>query len=385
MKYSNKKGGFAVGLIVLAIAALSVLGIVTVGKKMKPIEVKPAEVQVDNVVGSGGRVQTAATGVTSLTPWTENIDGGGYSITNILNASSTQLTTSGSTWLARTTGTVGIGVGADDSAVLDVHQVGNTIPMIQAQDTGANSSSSGGIFQATLDNGGAPVSGTRIGGYQFSADIGDAVKRVGAALNALATETWTTVANGTKLNFNVTANGSTSRTVALSIDQNTDATFTRGVSMVNATSTGSLTIPIGASVTTPIAGNIAIDTTSNQYRYSAVTGTTKVLGNGNIYAGFTYATSTAATGTTTIPLGVARVGEIWNDASCYTDTGTWQVSFTDGTNRMDFMNASTTADVNVLSTNTTFTAGEKRYVEIGTPVSSPTKVSCTISRSITAD
>lgn len=214
MKYSNKKGGFAVGLIVLAIAALSVLGIVAVEKNMKPIEAP-----VDNVVGSGGKVQTAATGITSLTPWTSNIDGGGYSITNILNASSTQLTTSGSTWLAKTTGTVGIGVGSDSSAVLDVHQSGNTIPMIQAQDSGANSASSGGIFQATLDNGGAPVSGTRIGGYQYSADIGDAVKRVGSAINALATETWTTTANGTQLKFNVTANGASTRTAALVLDQ----------------------------------------------------------------------------------------------------------------------------------------------------------------------
>jgi hypothetical protein len=152
----------------------------------------------------------------------------------------------------------------------------------------------------------------------------------------------------------------------------------------NATSTGKFNIPNGASPSVVTTGDIAIDTTSDQL-IGYGTSAKKVYGNGNLYGSFTYATSTTATGTSTIPLGVARVGEIWNDASCYTDTGTWQVSFTDGTNRMDFMNASTTANVNVLSTNTTFTAGEKRYVEIGTPTTSPTKISCTISRSITAD
>lgn len=215
----------------------------------------------------GAQVSTAtisnppSAGLSLLTPWTSNIDGGGYSITNILNASSTQLTTSGATWLAKTTGTVGIGVGSDSSAVLDVHQSGNTIPMIQAQDSGANSASSGGIFQATLDNGGAPVSGTRIGGYQYSADIGDAVKRVGSAINALATETWTTTANGTQLKFNVTANGASTRTTALLLDQN---------------------------------GNVGIATTTPTYKLSVEGSST--LGNKAI-AGFFTATSTTATST----------------------------------------------------------------------------------------
>ena len=78
MKYSNKNGGFAMGLIVLAIAAASVLGIIAVEKKLLPVE-EVKETQ-DNVVGSGGRVQTAATGITSLTPWTSAIDAAGYAL-----------------------------------------------------------------------------------------------------------------------------------------------------------------------------------------------------------------------------------------------------------------------------------------------------------------
>jgi hypothetical protein len=39
-------------------------------------------------------------------------------------------------------------------------------------------------------------------------------------------------------------------------------------------------------------------------------------------------------------------------------------------------NASTTAGNVTLSTNNTFTAGEKRYVEFGTPASDPKSLSC---------
>jgi len=124
-----------------------------------------------------------------------------------------------------TTKLMGIGLAPDNSSMLDVHQVGNTIPMIQAQDSGASSSSSGGIFQATLDNGTAPINGTRIGGYQFSADIGDGVKRVGGAINAVGTETWTSTATGTELRFTTNANGGTVRSAALTLGNDKTVTF----------------------------------------------------------------------------------------------------------------------------------------------------------------
>ena len=157
-----------------------------------------------------------------------------------------------------------------------------------------------------------------------------------------------------------------------------------GLSTTNATTTGTLAVPVGSGVVTPIAGNVAIDTTSGQFRYSDVTGTSRVL-VGNQYPGFTYSTSTAWTGTTTQPLGTARVGETWNDVQCFSDVGTLNVSFYDGTNRMNLFNASTTVGTVTLSSNNTFTAGEKRYVDIGTPATAPTKISCTVSKSVTSD
>lgn len=148
---------------------------------------------------------------------------------------------------------------------------------------------------------------------------------------------------------------------------------------------GQLIAPISAAFTPAQEGQIGIDTTSNQFKFFSG-GSVKVLGNGNLYPAFTYATTTAWTGTTTIPLGVARVGETWNDVTCFTDVGTVGVSFYDGTNRMTYVpTASTTVNVNLLTTNNTFTALEKRYVDVGTPASSPTKISCTVSKSITAD
>lgn len=100
------------------------------------------------------------------------------------------------------------------------------------------------------------------------------------------------------------------------------------------------------------------------------------------YPAFTYATSTAWTGTTTIPLGPAYVAETWSGAKCFTDAGSVDVSFYDGTNRMNLFTASTTVGTVTLSTNNSFTASEKRYVDVGNPQSSPTKISCTVKKSV---
>lgn len=147
---------------------------------------------------------------------------------------------------------------------------------------------------------------------------------------------------------------------------------------------GRLIHPYSSAPTLDTNGSIAVDSTSNQVKYQSGAATL-VLGNGNQYPAFTYATSTAWTGTTTIPLGPAFVAETWNAVQCFTDTGTLNVSFYDGTNRMNMFNASTTVGTVGLTTNNTFTAAEKRYVDVGTPATSPTKISCTVSKSLTAD
>lgn len=146
----------------------------------------------------------------------------------------------------------------------------------------------------------------------------------------------------------------------------------------------SVELPNGTGPTVDATGETALDTTSDQFVYYGASAK-KVLGNGKFYASFTYSTTTAWTGTTTIPLGTAFVGETWNAIQCYTDTGTLITQVTDGTNAMNANQSSTTVGTTNLTTNNTFTAGEKRYVAVGTPASSPTVISCTISKSLTAD
>lgn len=147
-----------------------------------------------------------------------------------------------------------------------------------------------------------------------------------------------------------------------------------------------LEIPNGSAPTVDAVGEIALDTTSNLL----IVGTsTSASAAGTIplfqFPAFTYATATAWTGTTTIPLGTAFQGEDWLSAQCFTDVGTVNVSIYDGTNRMDMFNASTTVGTVILKTNNSFTAAEKRYIDIGTPASSPTKISCTVKKMISRD
>ena len=100
------------------------------------------------------------------------------------------------------------------------------------------------------------------------------------------------------------------------------------------------------------------------------------------YPAFTYTTSTAWSGTTTIPLGIAFNAEQWDAIKCTTDTGTVKISVHDGTNRMNILQASTTVGHFNFSTNNTFTASEKRYADIGHPASTPTSISCTVDKII---
>lgn len=212
-----------------------------------------------------------------------------------------------------------------------------------------------------------------------------------------------TATNAT-ITFSGTYNGSTARTIGLNLgNANTwtvNQTFnysssTVYSSFVTASSTTSfigtltgaiisatqrLVTVIAAAFTPATEGEIGIDTTANQLKYYSG-GAVRVV-SPTLYSSFTYATSTAYTGTTTIPLGPAFVAETWTGVQCFTDAGTVNVSFYDGTNRMNMFNASTTVGTVTLSTNNTWTAGEKRYVDIGTPASSPTKVSCTVSKTI---
>ena len=139
--------------------------------------------------------------------------------------------------------------------------------------------------------------------------------------------------------------------------------------------------PVGA--TTPSTG--AFTTLSNTGLLSAygnITATstidfTSATVKQSIYPAFNYSTTTWV-GTTTRALAPAFSAETWNTAKCFTNAGSVDIFFTDGTNRMNWIRASTTVGTISLSTNNSYTASEKRYVELGNPLSSPKEVSCVI-------
>lgn len=161
------------------------------------------------------------------------------------------------------------------------------------------------------------------------------------------------------------------------------AAFTN-LTATNATSTGSLSIPTSATLTTPIGGNIGIDTTSGQLRYSDVTGTVRTVLRYKS-PGFSYSTSTAWTATTTIPLTSPFEADTINNLACYTNTGTLNVDIYHTSTHLPLVNASTTQGITTFTSNNTMTAQEKWWADVGTPASSPTYINCGIKKTVTAD
>ncbi len=101
------------------------------------------------------------------------------------------------------------------------------------------------------------------------------------------------------------------------------------------------------------------------------------------YPAFSFATTTAWAGTTTIQLGLSTIAETWDSIQCYTDVGTLNLQFYDGSNLLTMVKASTTAGTQPFTTNNAFTAGDKRKVDIGTPATAPTTVACTVKKHYT--
>lgn len=94
------------------------------------------------------------------------------------------------------------------------------------------------------------------------------------------------------------------------------------------------------------------------------------------------ATSTAWTATTSgayLPPIIAPFAGTIQTAQCSTDAGTLNVDIYHTTTHLALFNASTTVGTITFSSNNTVTNGEKMYISAGTPASSPTVLSCTLS------
>lgn len=169
---------------------------------------------------------------------------------------------------------------------------------------------------------------------------------------------------GTGQLFGLTNNAST--TVMQVLDNGN--TTLLNVSATNATTTGTMAIPVGASVITPIAGNMAIDSTTGQLRYSDTTGAVKVIPGFQTMA-FSYATSSQGTGTTTKYMAPAAANLTVQTVRC-DFSNFMDISLYDGTNRANLVKASSTIGTFSYTTNNTFTSGEAIRVDIGTTTAS---------------
>ena len=144
-----------------------------------------------------------------------------------------------------------------------------------------------------------------------------------------------------------------------------------------------LEIPNGTGPTVNVTGEIAIDTTSDQFIYYGSASKRVLQPYDNL--GFAYATTTW-TGTTTLRIGPSPAAITVYSALCETNTGTVGVRLYDGTNSANYIpTASTTINENLYTSNNTFTKGETIRVDIGTPASSPQSLSCRFLYTYTAD
>ena len=111
---------------------------------------------------------------------------------------------------------------------------------VHVQNTGVQGANGGGgVTSYAMPAGAAMLSGSRLGVNQYGGSVDNAnTLGIGAAINAIATQNWTAAHLGTKLNFNVTANNSNSRTTVLTLDQDLSATFAGSGSFA-----GTLSIP----------------------------------------------------------------------------------------------------------------------------------------------
>lgn len=164
-------------------------------------------------------------------------------------------------------------------------------------------------------------------------------------------------------------------------------TLTGLFTAVNATITGILKIPNSTALQTGTAGEIGIDTTSNQLRYygSATSTISPYQFQTLTIASTTWNSIAGATASSTIPLGVAYQAETWSSFTCYTDTGTILAKFGDGTNYMTTVNASSTAGNISVASNNQFTANEKKQIVVSNAASTPNFLTCTIKKAYDAD
>ena len=209
-----------------------------------------------------------------------------------------------------------------------------------------------------------------------------------------------TATNGS-LTFSGTYDGSTARTIGLNLGNanvwTALQTFNGNASSTQIGSTGNAYFAttggrVGIGTTSPVAtlsvqGNAYISGNISNVSSITATGTVDFSAatlKSHVYPAFTSpATTTTWTATSTWQLGSALTAETWNFIQCNTDASFLNVIITDGTNDMNLIKSSSTPSLFALTTNNTFTAGEKIFLRAGTTTTATaTYISCRVDRTL---
>jgi hypothetical protein len=125
--------------------------------------------------------------------------------------------------------------------------------------TGAAGATGGAIVDFSAMSGSALISGSRLGSMQFAGSYDTSlIPGIGAAINGVTTQDWSSNNLGSQLVFNTVPNNSTTRTTALILDQNQQAMFsaytTNGFVKFTA-GNGTLGVDTNSYLSTLYAGN----------------------------------------------------------------------------------------------------------------------------------
>lgn len=152
-----------------------------------------------------------------------------------------------------------------------------------------------------------------------------------------------------------------------------------------ATETNSLLFAVASSTATATTTLFSADNRGQLINNNTIKGLTGVISPvRNLRLGTATTTAWTATSSVNLITGVMPFAGTIRSALCSTDAGTLNVDLYHTTTHLALINASTTIGTFSFTANNTFTSGEILYMVAGTPVSSPTRATCTLNITETA-